>query len=128
MAGGGMVWLEVKYKTFDEIDDEKKWWKIPFVSDFLKKNGFDSALRKVIGSDTVQVSQFVEFAFGKLKLFNNEKGWMSDTDNDKYDTESSKESNDSAYKAASSDSEASNEAFSEQRNMEEFHSRDSETK
>ncbi|XP_058724322.1 uncharacterized protein LOC131595839 isoform X2 [Vicia villosa] len=134
MGGGGMVWLEVKYKTFDEIDDEEKWWKIPFVSDFLKKNGFDSALRKVIGSDTVQVSQFVEYAFGKLKSFNNEKGQISDTDNDKYDTESSKESNDSAFmlkspshEAASSDSEASNEAFSEQRNMEEFHSRDSET-
>ncbi|KAI5397668.1 hypothetical protein KIW84_063478 [Lathyrus oleraceus] len=126
MGGGGMVWLEVKYKTFDEIDDEEKWWKIPFVSDFLKKNGFDSALRKVIGSDTVQVSQFVEYAFGKLKLFNNEKDWMSDT-------ESSNE-NDSAYMlkspshdAASSDLEASDEASSEQRNMEEFHSRDGET-
>ncbi|CAI8601910.1 unnamed protein product [Vicia faba] len=133
MGGGGMVWLEVIYKTFDEIDDEEKWWKIPFVSDFLKKNGFDSALRKVIGSDTVQVSQFVEYAFGKLKSFNNEKGQMSDTDNDKYDTESSKESNDSAcmlkspYEATGSDSEASDEASSEQRNMEEFHSHDSET-
>ncbi|CAK8570559.1 unnamed protein product [Lathyrus sativus] len=70
MGGGGMVWLEVKYKTFDEIDDE----------------------------------------------------------------ESSKLSNDSAFmlkyhsqEAGSSDSEAFNEASSEKRNMEEFHSRDSET-
>ncbi|WJX10837.1 hypothetical protein P8452_01514 [Trifolium repens] len=122
MGGGGEVWLEVKYKTFDEIEDEKKWWKIPFVSDFLKKNGFDSALRKVIGSDTVQVSQFVEYAFGQLKSFNNEKGRMSDTDNDDYDIESSVQSNESASHEASS-----SEVSSEQKNIEEFHSGDSET-
>ncbi|MCH85085.1 putative triacylglycerol lipase, partial [Trifolium medium] len=112
----------VKYKTFDEIEDEKKWWKIPFVSDFLKKNGFDSALRKVIGSDTVQVSQFVEYAFGQLKSFNNEKDQMSDTDSDNYDIESSVQSNESASHEA-----GSSEVSSEQKNMEEFCSGDSET-
>ncbi|RHN78706.1 putative triacylglycerol lipase [Medicago truncatula] len=122
MGGGGEVWLEVKYKTFEEIDDEKKWWRIPFVSDFLKNTGFDSALRKVTGSDTVQVSQFVEYAFGQLKSFNNEKVRMSDTDNAKYDIESSGKSNNDT-----GGSEASNEASSEQRNMEEFRSCDSET-
>lgn len=122
MGSGGEVWLEVKYKTFEEIDDEKKWWRIPFVSDFLKNTGFDSALRKVTGSDTVQVSQFVEYAFGQLKSFNNEKVRMSDTDNDKYDIESSGKSNNDT-----GSSEASNEASSEQRNMEEFRSCDSET-
>ncbi|CAK8570560.1 unnamed protein product [Lathyrus sativus] len=126
MGGGGEVWLEVKYKTFEEIDDEKKWWKIPFVSDFLKKNGFDSALRKVIGSDTVQVSQFVEYAFGQLKSFNNEKGQMSD--NDKYDIESSEESNESAFMSKTPSREAGSSEFSsEQRNTEEFLSCDSET-
>ncbi|CAI8601909.1 unnamed protein product [Vicia faba] len=116
----------VKYKTFDEIDDEKKWWKIPFVSDFLKKNGFDSALRKVIGSDTVQVSQFVEYAFGQLKSFNNDKGRMSD--NDKYDIESSEQSNESAFMLKTPSLEAGSSEFSsEQRNMEEFRSCDSET-
>jgi len=47
---------------------------------------------------------------------------MSDTDNDKYDIESSGKSNN-----ATGSSEASNEASSEQRNMEEFRSCDSET-
>ncbi|CAI8601908.1 unnamed protein product [Vicia faba] len=126
MGGGGEVWLEVKYKTFDEIDDEKKWWKIPFVSDFIKKNGFDSAVRKVIGSDTVQVSQFVEYAFGQLKSFNNDKGRMSD--NDKYDIESSEQSNESAFMLKTLSLEAGSSEFSsEQRNMEEFRSCDSET-
>ncbi|XP_050892885.1 uncharacterized protein LOC127098353 isoform X2 [Lathyrus oleraceus] len=126
MGGGGEVWLEVKYKTFEEIDDEKKWWKIPFVSDFLKKNGFDSALRKVTGSDTVQVSQFVEYAFGQIKSFNNEKGRMSD--NDKYDIGSSEQSNESAIMLKTPSREAGSSEFSsEQRNMEEFLSRDSET-
>ncbi|XP_061358907.1 uncharacterized protein LOC133303068 isoform X2 [Gastrolobium bilobum] len=135
MGGGGKVQLEVKYKTFDEIDEEKKWWKIPFVSDFLKINGIDSAFRKVIGSDTVQARQFVEYAFGQLKSFNNlklQKGQMSDIDNDKYDTEGYGELNESAFvlnmpshKAGSS--EASNEACSEQRNLKEFHKDDSDT-
>ncbi|XP_012570414.1 uncharacterized protein [Cicer arietinum] len=134
MGGGGKVQLEVKYKTFDEIEDEKKWWKIPFVSNFLRNNGFDSALRKVIGSDTVQVSQFVEYAFGQLKAFNNsnvEKGRMSDIDNDN-DIESSGKSNESAVmlkmtSPEDASSEASIEDSSEQRNMEEFRSCDSET-
>ncbi|TKY53651.1 feruloyl esterase A [Spatholobus suberectus] len=135
MGGGGKVQLEVKYKTYDEIDEEKRWWKIPFVLDFLKIKGFDSAFRKVIGSDTVQARQFVEYAFGQLKSFNNSyllKGHMSDINNDKYDTEGIGELNESASmfnipsnKAGSS--EASNEACSEQRNSKEFHKRDSDT-
>ncbi|KAJ1432329.1 Fungal lipase-like domain, partial [Sesbania bispinosa] len=118
MGGGGKVQLEVKYKTFDEVDEEKKWWKIPFVSDFLKINGFDSALQKITGSDTVQARQFVEYAFGQLKSFNNsylQKGQMFDNDNDEYVTEGSGEPN-----------EASNEACNEQ-NMKEFHMDDSDT-
>ncbi|XP_019449987.1 PREDICTED: uncharacterized protein LOC109352451 isoform X1 [Lupinus angustifolius] len=90
MGAGGKVQLEVKYKSFDEIEEEKKWWKIPFVSDFLKINGIDSALRKVTGSDTVQAHQFVEYVFGQLKSFNDsylQKGQISDIDSDKHDTE-----------------------------------------
>ncbi|XP_050216968.1 uncharacterized protein LOC126667886 [Mercurialis annua] len=70
MGGGGKLQLEVKYKTFSEIEEEKKWWRIPLVSDFLRKNGFDSAVKMVAGSDTVQARQFVEYAFGQLKSFN----------------------------------------------------------
>ncbi|KAI4338131.1 hypothetical protein L6164_016478 [Bauhinia variegata] len=97
MGGGGKVQLEVKYKSFDEIDEEKKWWKIPFVSELLKINDIDSALRKVIGSDTVQARQFVEYAFGQLKTFhypNLRKDKMSDTNI--YDTEVSEKLNDSS--------------------------------
>ncbi|KAK7279162.1 hypothetical protein RJT34_24208 [Clitoria ternatea] len=129
MGGGGKVQLEVKYKTFDEIDEDKRWWKIPFVSDFLKTRGFDSALRKVTGSDTVQVRQFVEYAFGQLKSFNNsylQKGQMSNIDDDNHDTEIIVEQNESAsvFNMPSDEngsSEASNESCSEERNSNEFH-------
>ncbi|XP_012077652.1 uncharacterized protein LOC105638454 isoform X2 [Jatropha curcas] len=70
MGGGGKLQLEVKYKSFGEIEEEKKWWKLPLVTEFLRRNGFDSALKKVVGSETVPASQFVEYAFGQLKSFN----------------------------------------------------------
>lgn len=65
-----MVRFQVKYKTFEDIEEEKQWWRVPFVSDFLRKNGFESALKKVVGSETVQAREFVEYAFGQLKSFN----------------------------------------------------------
>ncbi|CAH1453028.1 unnamed protein product [Lactuca virosa] len=70
MGGGGKVQLEVKYKSFETIEEEKNWWRIPFVAEFLRNNGFESTLRKVIGSEPVQASQFVEYAFGQLKSIN----------------------------------------------------------
>lgn len=63
---------QIKYRTFDEIEDDKRWWRVPFISEFLRNNGFASSLNKVVGSDTVPVRQFVEYAFGKLKSFNDE--------------------------------------------------------
>ncbi|KAJ4841915.1 hypothetical protein Tsubulata_013354 [Turnera subulata] len=75
MGGGGKLQLEVTYKTFDEIDEEKKWWKLPFVSEFLRKNGFDSALKMVAGSEKMPARQFVEYAFGQLKSFNDAYLW-----------------------------------------------------
>ncbi|KAE8648243.1 uncharacterized protein LOC101204368 isoform X1 [Cucumis sativus] len=72
MGGGGKLLLEIKYRTFDEIEDDKRWWRVPFISEFLRSSGFVSALNKVVGSDTVPVRQFVEYAFGKLKSFNDE--------------------------------------------------------
>ncbi|KAA3485689.1 Triglyceride lipase [Gossypium australe] len=70
MGGGGRLQLEVKYKSFEEIEEEKVWWKLPFVSEFLRRNGFDSALKMFVGSESVSVRQFVEHAFGQLKSFN----------------------------------------------------------
>ncbi|XP_052730152.1 uncharacterized protein LOC108325976 isoform X3 [Vigna angularis] len=134
MGGGGKVQMEVKYKSYDEIDEEKRWWKIPFVLDFLKIKGFDSAFRKVIGSDTVQARQFVEYAFGQLKSFNNSyllKGRKSDN-NDEYDSEATGELTESASisnipSIEAGSSEASNEASGEQRNSKEFIRHDNDT-
>ncbi|XP_058182102.1 uncharacterized protein LOC131300340 isoform X3 [Rhododendron vialii] len=71
MGGGGKIQLEVRYKSFDQIDEEKKWWRIPIITEFLRRNGFESALKMVVGSETVQARQFVQFAFGKVKSLNN---------------------------------------------------------
>ncbi|XP_017975188.1 PREDICTED: uncharacterized protein LOC18602863 isoform X2 [Theobroma cacao] len=70
MGGGGKLQLEVKYKSFDEIEKEKMWWKVPFVTEFLRRNGFESALKMFVGTETVPARQFVEYAFGQLKSFN----------------------------------------------------------
>ncbi|XP_061990765.1 uncharacterized protein LOC133709147 isoform X1 [Rosa rugosa] len=72
MGGGGKLLIEVRYETFEEIDEGKKWWmRVPIVSEFLRNKGFEPALKKFVGSDTVQARQFAEYAFGQLKSFNN---------------------------------------------------------
>ncbi|XP_047337147.1 uncharacterized protein LOC124940659 isoform X2 [Impatiens glandulifera] len=70
MGGGGKIQLEIRYKSFDEIEEEKKWWNIPIITEFLKKNGFDSALNMLVGSETIQAREFVEYAFGQIKSLN----------------------------------------------------------
>ncbi|XP_020248657.1 uncharacterized protein LOC109826104 isoform X2 [Asparagus officinalis] len=69
IGGGGKIYLEVKYKSYDEINREKNWWTIPFVSDILMKSSLGSALKLVLGSESVNVSDFVQSAFGQLKPF-----------------------------------------------------------
>lgn len=62
------------------MDEEKQWWRIPIVTDFLQKHGLETALTTLVGSETVQARQFVEFAFGKLKSLNDaylHKDWLS---------------------------------------------------
>ena len=61
--------LQVKYKSYDDIEREKQWWRIPFVSDFLVKSSLGSALRTVLGSESINASQFVQSAFGQLSSF-----------------------------------------------------------
>ncbi|KAL0456861.1 UNVERIFIED_CONTAM: hypothetical protein Slati_1025300 [Sesamum latifolium] len=70
MGSGGKIELEVKYKSFEKMDEEKKWWKIPVVTEFLQRNGFEPALKMLVGSETVQAREFVQFAFGQLKSIN----------------------------------------------------------
>ncbi|XP_076924178.1 uncharacterized protein LOC143586534 [Bidens hawaiensis] len=82
MGGGGKVQLEVKYKSFDTIEEEKNWWRLPFVAEFLRNNGFESALRKVIGSEPVQARQFVEYAFGQLKSISDANIQHDESSND----------------------------------------------
>lgn len=62
--------LQVRYKSFHEIDEGKKWWILPFVSEFLNRNGFEATLKAVTGSESVPARQFVGYAFGQLKSFN----------------------------------------------------------
>ncbi|KAF8015921.1 hypothetical protein BT93_H1458 [Corymbia citriodora subsp. variegata] len=75
MGGGGKIQLEVRYKSFEEIDEGKKWWKLPFVLEFLRQNGFESTLKSIVGSEGVPARQFVEYAFGQLKSFNETYPW-----------------------------------------------------
>ncbi|XP_008663379.1 uncharacterized protein [Zea mays] len=69
LGGGGTIEIEVKYKSYDDIEREKQWWRIPFVSDFLVKSSLGSALRMVLGSESINASQFVKSAFGQLSSF-----------------------------------------------------------
>uniref|UniRef100_A0ACD5USE3 Uncharacterized protein n=2 Tax=Avena sativa TaxID=4498 RepID=A0ACD5USE3_AVESA len=69
LGGGGAIDLEVRYKSYDDIERDKHWWRTPFVSDFLAKSSLGSALRTVLGSETVNASQFVQSAFGQLSSF-----------------------------------------------------------
>ncbi|KAK3417771.1 hypothetical protein EUGRSUZ_H03725 [Eucalyptus grandis] len=75
MGNAGICLELVRYKSFDEIDEGKKWWKLPFVSEFLRQNGFESTLKSIVGSDSVPARQFVEYAFGQLKSFNEIYPW-----------------------------------------------------
>ncbi|XP_021725202.1 uncharacterized protein LOC110692495 isoform X2 [Chenopodium quinoa] len=80
IGGGGKIQLEVKYRSFGEIDEDKKWWQIPFLSEFLSQKGVDSAIKMLAGSESVPVRQFVQFAFGQLKSLNDSylhKDWFS---------------------------------------------------
>ncbi|KAL1111173.1 hypothetical protein V6Z11_D02G040000 [Gossypium hirsutum] len=42
----------------------------PLFQNFFRRNGFDSALKMFVGSESVSARQFVEYAFGQLKSFN----------------------------------------------------------
>ncbi|KAL9683171.1 hypothetical protein QQ045_014988 [Rhodiola kirilowii] len=73
IGGGGRIQLEIKYRSFHDIDEEKKWWDVPFLSEFLRKNGLAAALASVIGPGSMPAGQFVQYAFWKLKSFNDER-------------------------------------------------------
>ncbi|CAM8944174.1 unnamed protein product [Rhodiola kirilowii] len=73
IGGGGRIQLEIKYRSFHDIDEGKKWWDVPFLSEFLRKNGLASALASVIGPGSMPAGQFGQYAFGKLKSFNDER-------------------------------------------------------
>ncbi|XVE81501.1 hypothetical protein DITRI_Ditri15bG0069600 [Diplodiscus trichospermus] len=128
MGGGGKLQLEVKYKSFDEIEEEKMWWKLPFVSEFLWRNGFESAVKNFVGSESVPARQFVEYAFGQLKSFNDAYFLKERLLNrDENGVEGVGAPNDSAMSEMSSHVESSSEpTFSDtstnkKNNSEEFH-------
>ncbi|XP_030924124.1 uncharacterized protein LOC115950977 isoform X2 [Quercus lobata] len=116
IGGGGKVQLEVKYKSFDEIEEDKKWWRVPFVIEFLRKNGFESALKMVVGTESVQARQFVKYAFGQLKAFNDGNLWKGQFPNDdKYDMDMPSPM-DEDLEASSSDT-----GYDKEREIEDFH-------
>lgn len=98
-----LVWIQVKYKSFEEIEEEKMWWKLPFVSEFLRRNGFESALKMFVGSESVSARQFVEYAFGQLKSFN-DANFLKDRllNGNKIGVEGVRTSNDSSVSEMSS--------------------------
>ena len=111
-----MLRFQVKYKSFDEIEEDKKWWRVPFVMEFLRKNGFESALKMVVGTESVQARQFVKYAFGQLKAFNDANLWKGQSPNDdKYDTDMPS-SMDEDLEASSSDT-----SYDKEREIEDFH-------
>ncbi|XP_006283081.2 uncharacterized protein LOC17878015 isoform X1 [Capsella rubella] len=83
IGGGGKFQLEIKYKGFEEVEEEKKWWRFPFVSEILQRNeiksvlknfvdseAVESVLKNLVDSEAVPARQFVEYAFGQLKSLN----------------------------------------------------------
>ncbi|KAF9612163.1 hypothetical protein IFM89_038351 [Coptis chinensis] len=62
--------LQVKYRSFDEVDERETGWKIPYISDFLANKSLESTFSKFFGSDTVKAQQFVQYAFGQLRSLN----------------------------------------------------------
>ncbi|XP_059632271.1 uncharacterized protein LOC132274922 isoform X2 [Cornus florida] len=95
MGGGGKIQLEIKYKSFGEIEEGKKWWRIPIVAEFLSRSGLEPALKMVAGSETVPARQFVQYAFGQLKSLNDAYPQKDRLPyNDKYDKEGIGRSND----------------------------------
>ncbi|CAN8232287.1 unnamed protein product [Cochlearia groenlandica] len=70
IGGGGKVQLEIRYKGFGEVEEEKKWWKLPFISEFLQRNEVESVLKNLVDSEAIPARQFVEYAFGQLKSIN----------------------------------------------------------
>ncbi|KZV15261.1 hypothetical protein F511_27543 [Dorcoceras hygrometricum] len=80
MGGGGKIQLEINFKSFAEMEDKKQWWKIPIFTEFLQKNALEPTLKMIMGSETVQVREFVQFAFGQLKSLNDsytQNDWFS---------------------------------------------------
>lgn len=77
--------FQIKYMSFGKIDDEKKKWKIPFLTEFLEKRGFEPALEMFSGSETVRAREFVQYAFGQIKSLNDsylQNEWFSKSDAD----------------------------------------------
>ncbi|GLJ23903.1 hypothetical protein SUGI_0454200 [Cryptomeria japonica] len=67
IGGGGLIYLEINYKDFEEINAEKSGWKIPFLSDIQLAKGLESALKTVFGTENVKVRDFVLSSFGKIE-------------------------------------------------------------
>jgi len=103
--------FQVKYRSFEEIDEDKKWWRIPFISEFLNKKSFDSAIKMLAGSESVSARQFVQYAFSQLKSLNEtylQNDWLRNII--KHENKDEEVSNESSHE---SDAPASLDDYSE---------------
>lgn len=83
------------------------------VLDFLRKHGFESALERVVGSESVQARQFVKYAFRQLKAFNDANiSKVKFSNVDQNDTEGLGKSNDSTLSGILSQMAKDSEATS----------------
>ncbi|CAN0905006.1 Multiple C2 and transmembrane domain-containing protein 1 [Linum grandiflorum] len=107
MGGGGKLKLEARYKTFMEIEEEKRGWMLPFVPELLKKSGLESVLTMMSGNESIPARKFVEYAFGQLKTFNDTylpEGQISDGNtSEDIESSSSTTASDSASKREDTD-------------------------
>lgn len=67
IGGGGLVYLELNYKAFEDIKAKKSGWRIPFLSDIVLAEGLESSLKRAFGTDSVKARDFVRSAFGQLQ-------------------------------------------------------------
>ncbi|XP_020084164.1 uncharacterized protein LOC109707352 isoform X5 [Ananas comosus] len=109
MGGGGKIHLEIKYRSYDDIKRDKQWWTIPFVSDTLLKSSLGNTFKMVLGSESVNASQFVKSAFGQLNSFTYAY-IQKPSSSDIYNTDKSKESENSTNTLAGSEEDRGNES------------------
>ncbi|GLJ53660.1 hypothetical protein SUGI_1144560 [Cryptomeria japonica] len=67
IGGGGLIYLKINYRDFEEINAERSGWKIPFILDIQLAKGLEFALKTVFGTENVKVRDSVLSSFEKME-------------------------------------------------------------